>query len=138
MMSFSNYTPLRFCVNISKRFTWFLRLLYAWAMLACFFNDLNVVVQLGLFVVLLLHFVYLKPFKETVLTHSDAGWQLVEQHQVIDIDVLPSTVICPFAVFLHFKQDNQFKTLLIMSDALSFEAYRLLIVRLKTSLDYQV
>ena len=137
-MFFHNYTPLQFCVNISKRFTWFLRVLYIWAIFSCFTNDLSVGLQLGLAVVVLLHFVYLKPFKKTVLTHTETGWQIVEARQMINIDVLPSTVICPFAVFLHFKQDDSFKTLLIMSDALLPEDYRRLIVRLKTSLDYQV
>ena len=133
-----NYTPLQFCVNISQRLTWFLRALHVWALLACVFNDLPVVIQLLLVCIVVLHFFYVKAFKETLLLHTDAGWQIVEARQLINIVILPSTVISSFAVFLHFKQDNQFKTLLIMNDALSFDDYRRLIVRLKTSLDYQV
>lgn len=136
-MSF-NYTPLQFCVNISQRLTWFLRVLHVWALLACVFNDLSVVIQLLLVCVVVLHFFYVKPFKEMQLLHTDVGWQIVEARQLVNIVILPSTVISSFAVFLHFKQDNRFKTLLIMNDALPFEDYRRLIVRLKTSLDYQV
>ncbi len=133
-----NYTPLRFCVNISKRLNWFLIVLHVWALLACVFNDLNVVLQVVLASLVVLHFFYIKPVKEIVLSHTDAGWQMVAARELVDIVILPSTVISSFAVFLHFKQDERFKTLLIMNDALSMEDYRLLIVRLKTSLDYQV
>ncbi|CAG1020925.1 hypothetical protein DOJK_00655 [Patescibacteria group bacterium] len=135
MMSLRNYTPLRLCVNPSKRLTWFLIILHVWAVIACITNDLNVLLQVVLSLLVAVHYKYVtRQSVETVIEHSETGWK----YQSFEIMILPSTVISSMALFLHFKQDGKFKSLLIMNDALSAEDYRLLIVRLKTTLDYQV
>jgi toxin CptA len=75
-----------------------------------------------------------------VLTHTNpVGWELSLNHHVAAIQILPSTVMTKWAVFLHFTDHpkNQFwprkKSLLILSDSLNEENYRQLVVRLKTS-----
>ncbi len=69
------------------------------------------------------------------------GWELSTGDGFVSIEILKSTVITTFALFLHFKYKSQppsirmadKKTLLILSDALAEEDYRCLIVKLKTT-----
>jgi toxin CptA len=76
------------------------------------------------------------------IRQSDAlGWQLTEGTDWLPIDILQSTVITRFALFLHFKHSfhtqswlfNREKAWLILSDALAEEDYRWLIVKVKTT-----
>jgi hypothetical protein len=76
------------------------------------------------------------------IKHTEAlGWELSEGSDFASIEILKSTVITTFALFLHFKYRSQAqsmkfahkKTLLVLSDALADEDYRCLIVKLKTT-----
>ena len=76
------------------------------------------------------------------IKYSDAsGWQLLEGDDFASIEILKSTVVTTFALFLHFKYASQAqswkagikKTRLILNDALADEDYRSLIVKLKTT-----
>lgn len=69
------------------------------------------------------------------------GWEVSEGLAFASVEILKSTVITTFALFLHYKQGSQSqpsksgykKTLLILNDALAEEDYRCLIVKLKTA-----
>ena len=76
------------------------------------------------------------------IKHTDAsGWQVSEGNDFASVEILKSTVITTFALFLHFKYCSQAqswtashkKTRLILNDALADENYRCLIVKLKTT-----
>ncbi len=76
------------------------------------------------------------------IKHTEAlGWQLLNGNDVVSIEILKSTVITTFALFLHFKyastaqtwKAGSKKTRLILNDALADEDYRRLIVKLKTT-----
>jgi len=69
------------------------------------------------------------------------GWEVSEGLAFTSVEILKSTVITTFALFLHYKHGSQSqpsksgykKTLLILNDALAEEDYRCLIVKLKTA-----
>jgi len=76
------------------------------------------------------------------IKHTEAlGWEISEGHDFVPIDILKSTVMTTFALFLQFKLVSQThswksgrkKTLLVLNDALADEDYRRLIVKLKTT-----
>jgi toxin CptA len=61
------------------------------------------------------------------------GWELADGNDVEAIEIINSTVITTFAIFLHFKRNAKKQSLLILNDALAEDDYRRLIVRLKTA-----
>ena len=76
------------------------------------------------------------------IKHTEAfGWEVSEGLVFVSVEILKSTVITTFALFLHYKHGSQSqpskssykKTLLILNDALAEEDYRCLIVKLKTA-----
>ena len=76
------------------------------------------------------------------IKHTEAlGWEIAKNCDFVQVDILKSTVITTFALFLHFKfaphsqpWNSKYKnSLLILSDTLGEQDYRWLIVRLKTS-----
>jgi toxin CptA len=76
------------------------------------------------------------------IKHTEAfGWEVSEGLAFASVEILKSTVITTFALFLHYKHVSQAhpsiskykKTLLILNDALAEEDYRCLIVKLKTA-----
>jgi toxin CptA len=76
------------------------------------------------------------------IKHTEAlGWEVSEGGDFAPVEILKSTVITPFALFLHFRYSYQAETwkpgdkraLLILRDALNEEDYRCLIVKLKTT-----
>lgn len=76
------------------------------------------------------------------IKHTEAlGWEVSEGCDFASVEILKSTVITTFALFLHFKLGSQAqswksshkKTLLVLNDALAEEDYRCFIVKLKTT-----
>ena len=62
------------------------------------------------------------------------AWEMWDGNSFQPVQILNSTVITLFAVILHFKRENAGKqAILILNDALSKDAYRHMIVRLKTT-----
>jgi hypothetical protein len=80
--------------------------------------------------------------EHNAIKYSEAlGWEVSKGCDFVAVKILKSTVITTFALFLHFKHSSQAqswlpvskKTLLVLSDALTEEDYRCLIVKLKTT-----
>jgi hypothetical protein len=68
------------------------------------------------------------------IRHTEAsGWELFDGNDFTAIQILNSTVITIFALFLHFNKNARKQSVLIVNDALSEDDYRRLIVRLKTA-----
>lgn len=76
-----------------------------------------------------------------VLRYTDAsGWQMAEDNEFEPVEILKSTVVTTFAIWLHVRGRSAAgffakikKTVLIPYDALDENDYRRLIVRLKTT-----
>ena len=77
------------------------------------------------------------------IKHTEAlGWEVSDGCDFASVEILKSTVITTFVLFLHFKHSStqaqswkpsHKKTLLVLIDALTEEDYRCLIVKLKTT-----
>jgi hypothetical protein len=134
--------PLQLALNDSKRLIVLMALIHALALLASVMNSLPSILKCVLLIILVSHYYFqlnkLKT-KHHRIEHNETGWRLALDNSFEEIQILPSTVISIFVIFLHFKTDNKPKqTLVIVSDALADEDYRCLIVRLKTTLSNEV
>ena len=108
-------------------------------------NALVFVIKISLFACIGLHCWLAVRRLNTVhyaIKHTEAlGWEVSEGCDFATVEILKSTVITPFALFLHFKHRYQAqswkpgdkKSLLVLCDALTEEDYRCLIVKLKTT-----
>lgn len=126
--------------QISKS-NWLIRFLltgYFLAFIACFFNALALPIKLILAISLLFHAwqTLQKLVNESWQLDFDNenGWQIFEFSTTKSIEILPSTVVSRFFVFLHFRHLNQNFYRLILKDALisNINDYRQLRVILKT------
>lgn len=100
-------------------------------------NALPIAVKLTLLTGICLHLRFMikrlkgGPYK---IKHTEAlGWEVSDGNDFKSIQVLNSTVITIFAIFLHFTDNARKQSVLIVNDALSEDDYRRLIVRLKTA-----
>jgi toxin CptA len=138
-----NYSlPLQLTLNRSKRLTNFIKFIHVLALAACVMNSLPVIVKCVLLLAISSHFYFqlngLKSQPYTIKHSETLGWELAEANNFVAIQILPSTVISIFAVFLQFQKENKAKhSLVILSDALTEDDYRRLIVKLKTTDIYQ-
>jgi len=68
------------------------------------------------------------------IKHTEAlGWEVSNGNDFKSIQILNSTVVTLYAIFLHFNKNAHKQSVLIVNDALSEDNYRRLIVRLKTA-----
>lgn len=108
------------------------------ALAACVMNSLPIIIKCTLLIAVCASFYCqlkrLKSQQYTIKYTETLGWEVSEAGKFETVEILPSTVISIFAIFLHVKKDNKPKQmLLIFSDALAEDDYRCLIVKLKTS-----
>ncbi len=98
---------------------------------------LPMTVKLALLTAICLHFQFIVERLKTALykiKHSEAlGWEVADGNDFESVQILNSTVITLFAIFLHFTKNAHKRSVLIVNDALSEDDYRRLIVRLKTA-----
>lgn len=121
----------------SKRLKRFLVFVYLLGLGASIANSLPIAVKLAFLIGICLHFWLILKYwgnQQCTIKHTEAvGWEVSEGNNFEPIEILESTVITIFAIFLHFKKDVRRKSLLIVNDALTEDDYRRLIVRLKTA-----
>ncbi len=121
----------------SRRLKRLLVVMHALAMASSIANALPVAVKLALLAGIYLHLRFiLKRLKSErhKIKHTEAsGWELSDGNDFESIQILNSTVISLFAIFLHFNKDAHRQSVVIVNDALSEDDYRRLIVRLKTA-----
>lgn len=108
------------------------------ALLACAISYLPIGFKATLAAVICLHlFLVVRNLNSTqhTIKHSEAfAWQVWGEHGFEPVEILYSTVITTFAVFLHIKRENADKqTILVLSDTLPEDVYRHLIIRLRTT-----
>ncbi|TRW94738.1 protein YgfX [Candidatus Methylobacter oryzae] len=121
----------------SQRLKQLLVAMHALTLGASIVNALPVTVKLLLLIAICIHFYFSIKHLESepyTIKHTDAlGWEVSGGSDFKPVQILDSTVITTFAIFLHFTGDAHKRSLLILNDALSKDDYRRLIVRLKTA-----
>lgn len=130
--------PLQLALQPSCRIRQFIVIIHVLALAACVFNALAVLYKIGCVVSVALHFWYSSKninLEPKGIRHDEVtGWQVLVNGQFIAINIINSTVVTTFAIFLHFKYpDGKRVNIFIPSDSLANGAYRQLIVRLKTT-----
>ena len=136
---------LLFAIKPSKRLKRLVIIVHALALVASMANALTFAVKISLWVLIGLHYGLTGRrlnAKTVTIKHTESlGWELSEGVDFTSIEILKSTVITTFALFLHYKHRSQpqswmsghKKTLLVLNDALADKDYRCLIVKLKTT-----
>ncbi len=120
--------------NGLNKFFIFIHLL---ALIASIGNALPLTVKLVIFSGVALNLYWTQHRKQPPLSSihysHELGWQINRLGDAQHVQILPSTVITTFIIFLHFTENNKQSSLLIASDALSADDYRRLVVELKIS-----
>lgn len=127
-------SPTEFIIAPSQRLRQALIAAHAVALLAGLFSALPGFGKLLLVLAVCAHLVFAvrraAVRRDTLRCLDASGWRVNEQAVLI----LPSTVLTPYAIWLHFKPEGARKqALLIVSDALPTAEFRRLTVKLKTS-----
>lgn len=121
----------------SKRLIQLLTVVHVLAMGASIANALPISVKLTLLAGIAIHLHWTSQRIKTEqcsIRHSDAlGWEIRSNNTFKTVQILGSTVLATFAIFLHVSSDGRKQSVLIASDALDANDYRRLIVRLKTA-----
>jgi len=121
----------------SKRLKRFLVIMHGLALTASIANALPITVKLalatGIYIHLRLMIKRLKNRRHKIKQSEALGWEVSIGNDFEPVQILNSTVITIFAIFLHFNKNAHRQSVLIVNDALSEDDYRCLIVRLKTT-----
>jgi len=138
-------TALLLTLKPSKRLKKMVIFVHTLALGASMANALAFAIKISLFALICIHLwltVRRLNAEHYTIKHIEAlGWEVSEGCEFASVEILKSTVITTFALFLHFKHGSQAqswksshkKTLLVLTDALAEEDYRCLIVKLKTT-----
>ncbi|MGZ8236817.1 MAG: protein YgfX [Methylobacter sp.] len=121
----------------SRRLKQLLVIMHLLALASSIANALPVIVKLAMVIGIGLHLYFVLTRLKSdqyVIKHSEtSGWEIASDNDFKPIQILNSTVITLFAIFLHFNKNAHKQSVLIVNDALSEDDYRRLIVRLKTA-----
>ncbi|MDD5321483.1 MAG: hypothetical protein PHD43_12875 [Methylococcales bacterium] len=132
-------------IKSSKSLKKMVLFVHALALGACIANALAIAVKISLFSVICIHLwltIRRLNVEKYTIKHTDAfAWEISEGNGFASIDILKSTAITTFVLFLHFKSRSQNglkpdakKTLLVLKDTLTDDDYRYLVVTLKTTI----
>jgi hypothetical protein len=122
----------------SQRLKYGLVVVHILAVIACLINALPLVVKTGLALAVAGYYLFISKrlaHECWTIRHSDFfGWQILVNGQFEAIKILDSTVLTPFAIFLHFRYNSAKKGYLaLFNDALTNDDFRQCVVRLKTT-----
>jgi xanthine/uracil/vitamin C permease (AzgA family) len=121
----------------SRRLKQLLVIMHLLALASSIANALPVIVKLALVIGIGLHLYFvltrLKNDQYAIKHSETSGWEIASDNDFKPIQILNSTVITLFAIFLHFNKNAHKQSVLIVNDALNEDDYRRLIVRLKTA-----
>lgn len=126
--------PARFSVGPSRRLQYALLAVHGLAMFACLISALPWPGKLLLTLALPVHFYFAArnaDFRQAAIGYLEsAGWVIDDE----PVAILPSSVLTPFAIWLHYQPHSaRKKALLIVKDAMPDAEFRLLTVKLKIS-----
>jgi hypothetical protein len=129
--------PLLVELQPSRRLKQVLAVMHLLALASSIANALPIIVKLALAIGIGLHFYFaltrLKSEQYAIRHSETSGWEIASSNDFKPVQILSSTVITLFAIFLHFNKHTHKQSVLIVNDALSEDDYRRLIVRLKTA-----
>jgi hypothetical protein len=133
-MSHPSVHPAQFSVGSSRRLKYALLAGHGLALTACLISALPWPGKLLLGLALPCHLFFaarnVDRQQVTICYREGSGWNIDAEQ----VTILSSTVLTPFAVWLHFKPELARKNaLLIMKDAMPDTEFRRLIVKLKIS-----
>lgn len=130
-------SPLLVELKSSQRLKQLLVVMHALALGSSMANALPITIKWVLLTGVCMHLWFMIKRLKNVqyrIKHNEAvGWELSSGDDFELIQILNSTVITTFAIFLHFTKNTHKQSLLILNDALTEDDYRRLIVRLKTT-----
>jgi hypothetical protein len=136
-LSKKHESPLLVELQPSRRLKQLLAVMHLLALAASIANALPAIVKSALAIGIGLHFYFILirlKSEQYAIRHSEtSGWEIADGNDFKPVQILNSTVITLFAIFLHYKENTQKQSVLIANDALSEDDYRRLIVRLKTA-----
>jgi toxin CptA len=129
--------PLLMALKPSRKLKLLLVIIHLLALGSSLAAALPIAVKLSLLSGICLHLAFtVKHCQSTQynIKHTEiSGWEIADGNDFASIQILDSTVISVFSIFLHFNKNAQKQSVLIVHDALSEDDYRRLIVRLKTA-----
>lgn len=121
----------------SKRLKQLLVIMHVLALAASIANALPIAIKLALSTGIFIHLRFmikrLKSERHEIKQSEALGWEISSGNDFKSAQILNSTVITIFAIFLHFTDNARKQSVLIVNDALTEDDYRRLIVRLKTT-----
>lgn len=124
-------------LNPSKRLKQLLVAVHVLALGSSIANALPIVVKLLLPIGICIHLYFiikrLKDRRYSIKHTEISGWEISDGNGFEQVQILDSTVITVFAIFLHFHHKARRQSVLIVNDALTEDDYRRFIVRLKTA-----
>jgi hypothetical protein len=138
--------PLLLTLKPSKRLKQIVVFFHTLALGACIANALAIAIKSSLFAIICIHLwltVRRINAEQYTIKYTDAfDWEISEGNGFASIEILKSTVITTFVLFLHFKpcsrtgfrKSDAKKTVLVLKDTLTEDDYRYLIVKLKTTI----
>ena len=144
-MSDNYQTALLLALMPSKRLKKWVIFVHTLVLGASMFNALVFAIKISLLALICIHcWLTIRRInvQNFTIKYSEAlGWEVSEGYDFTSVEIMKSTVITTFALFLHFKHSSQAqswkfshkKTMLVLNDALAEGDYRCLIVKLKTS-----
>jgi toxin CptA len=125
-------TPFLAELKPSKKLQRLIILIYAIALAASFANALPLVVKAVVVLGIVLHFKLTFPkfnLEQRKLRYSEKrGWELSDGGDFTQVEILKSTVLTTFIIFLHLRDKP---AIVIANDALRESDYRQLLVKLK-------
>lgn len=126
--------PARFSVGPSRRLQYALLAGHSLALAACLISALPWAAKLLLALALSVHFYFGErnaDRRQVAIGYLEgSGWVIDDER----VAILPSSVLTPFAIWLHYQpQSARKKALLIVKDAMPDAEFRRLTVKLKIS-----
>jgi hypothetical protein len=130
--------PLILAILPSARLKQCLGIFHVLALIACMANTLPLVFKMALMAGIAVHygFIHKRVLNQChTIRHTDVfGWQIGVDGQFEAMQVLDTTVLTRFVIFLHYKYQNTVRcNIAIPCDALTADDYRQFMVRLKTT-----
>ncbi len=130
--------PIIFTVKRSSILIIALTIFHLLAMIAAYLNTLDISFRLVIISLILINlFINLKHELQIqavfIRSSSLEGWEITsEDGEFSVINILPSTVISPYFIFLHFKkQKKPRQSIFILKDSMIEDEFRGLIVQLR-------
>jgi toxin CptA len=136
-MSKQNESPLILELKVSNRLKRMVAFAHLLGCISCIASSLILPIKFGLCIAICINYwliIKQSTGQQYQIRYSDqTGWEVSGAHGFESVKILKSTIITIFVIILRIKSQFTDKlTILVVSDALTEDDYRQLIVKLKT------